>query len=262
VTTWQTDDEVSRHDAGAQTLTDAHIPDPAPAAPSPAEAASQQAAPDRTADRTAPSDAAARTRDRIARRQVDKFTERRQQLGAAALATLAEQGYANTSLRDIAQHSDFSHGVLHYYFADKFELITYCVQQYKAECVTRYDELLAGAASAEELLVGVGAAMADTLRDEATMQRLWYDLRNQSLFEERFRAIVQEIDHSLERMIWRIVSRFAELSASVLAVSPTLAYGLMDGLFQQALVAHFGGDTAAGDMLEKHITWLLPTLLG
>ncbi len=77
-----------------------------------------------------------RKRERIARRQVDKFAERRDQLAAAALQTLAELGYANTSLRDIAQNSDFSHGVLHYYFADKFELITYCVRQYKAECVT------------------------------------------------------------------------------------------------------------------------------
>ena len=49
-----------------------------------------------------------RNRKRIARRQVDKFGERRDQLAAAALATLAEQGYANTSLRDIAQHSQFS----------------------------------------------------------------------------------------------------------------------------------------------------------
>src|SRR6201996_8697342 len=78
-----------------------------------------------------------RNRDRVARRQVDKFAERRGQLAPAALQTLAELGYARTSLRDIAQNSEFSHGVLHYYFSDKFELITYCVRQYKAECVTR-----------------------------------------------------------------------------------------------------------------------------
>ncbi|HTR93150.1 MAG TPA: TetR/AcrR family transcriptional regulator [Trebonia sp.] len=241
---WQTDDEASQHDAGGQTLTEMQTPDTA------------------TPDRAAPGDAAARKRDRIARRRVDKFTERREQLAAAALATLAEQGYANTSLRDIAQHSDFSHGVLHYYFADKFELITYCVFKYKAECVTRYDGLVADATSAEGLRYGIGAAMADTLRDDATMQRLWYDLRNQSLFEERFRATVTEIDHSLEEMIWRIVSRYAELSESPLTVSPAMAYALMDGLFRQALLAQFSGDAAAGDTLEKHITQLLPGLLG
>ncbi|HMD25457.1 MAG TPA: hypothetical protein VKH61_15270, partial [Streptosporangiaceae bacterium] len=42
-------------------------------------------------------------RERISRRQVDKFAERRAQLADAALQTLAELGYARTSLREIAQ---------------------------------------------------------------------------------------------------------------------------------------------------------------
>ncbi|HYA51463.1 MAG TPA: TetR family transcriptional regulator, partial [Streptosporangiaceae bacterium] len=126
---------------------------------------------------------AERNRDRIARRQVDKFAERRAHLAAAALQTLAELGYARTSLRDIAQNSNFSHGVLHYYFSDKFELITYCVRQYRAECVTRYDSIVATAGSAAELKREFGAAMATTLREDATLHRLWYDLRNQSLFD-------------------------------------------------------------------------------
>jgi AcrR family transcriptional regulator len=49
---------------------------------------------------------------------VDKFAARRNELAEAALKTLAERGYAQTGLRDIAQNSEFSHGVLHYYFAD------------------------------------------------------------------------------------------------------------------------------------------------
>jgi len=199
-------------------------------------------------------------RERIARRQIDKFAERRDQLAAAALRTLAELGYANTSLRDIAQHSEFSHGVLHYYFADKFELITYCVRQYKAECVTRYDAIVATATAADELRAGFGATMAGTLRDDVTMHRLWYDLRNQSLFEEKIRADVAEIDHSLERMIWRIVTRYAELSERDLAVTPALAYALFDGVFQHALLRQLSGDPAAAD-LDEHVKQLLPTLL-
>ena len=202
-----------------------------------------------------------RKRERIARRQVDKFAERRDQLAAAALRTLAELGYANTSLRDIAQNSAFSHGVLHYYFADKFELIAYCVRQYKAGCVKRYDSIVATAATANELRTGFGAAMADTLRDEATMHRLWYDLRNQSLFEEQFRADVADIDHSLERMIWRIISRYAQLSGRGLSVTPALAYALFDGVFQHALLHHLSGDATAAEDLNAHIRQVLPGLL-
>jgi AcrR family transcriptional regulator len=201
-----------------------------------------------------------RNRDRIARRQVDKFAERRAQLAAAALRTLAEQGYARTSLRDIAQNSDFSHGVLHYYFTDKFDLITYCVRQYKAECVTRYDAIVATAATAAELRGGFGAAMAGTLREDATMHRLWYDLRNQSLFDEAFRADVLDIDQSLERMIWRIVSRYAELSEAPPTVTPSLAYAVMDGLFQHALLRHLGGDASAAADLDSNVQHVLPSL--
>jgi AcrR family transcriptional regulator len=197
----------------------------------------------------------------IARRQVDKFAERRDQLAAAALQTLAEQGYANTSLRDIAQRSEFSHGVLHYYFADKFELIMYCVRQYKAVCVTRYDSIVTTAATADQLRRGFGAAMAATLVDDGTLHRLWYDLRNQSLFDEKFRADVTDIDQSLQRMIWRIVAKFAELSEAPLAVSPELAYALMDGLFQHALLRHLGGDAGAAAALDGSIQQVLPTLL-
>jgi AcrR family transcriptional regulator len=200
-------------------------------------------------------------RDRIARRQVDKFAERRTQLAAAALKTLAQQGYANTSLRDIAQNSEFSHGVLHYYFEDKFELIACCVREYKSRCVRRYDTIVATAPTAGELLAGVGAEMMATMRDEADMHRLWYDLRNQSQFDERFRADVSDIDASLEQMIWRIVSRYAELAGTVPAVSPQLAYAVADGVFQQSLLAYLGGDAAALDRFGAHMLQVLPSLL-
>jgi AcrR family transcriptional regulator len=202
-----------------------------------------------------------KNQDRISRRQVDKFAERRAQLAASALQTLSELGYARTSLREIAQNSEFSHGVLHYYFRDKVELITYCVRQYKADCVTRYDQIVVTAGSADELKEGFAEAMAGTLREDATMHRLWYDLRNQSLFEESFRDDVLAIDQSLERMIWRIVSLFAELVGSPPAVSPSVAYALFDGLFQQALLRYLSGRESAAADLRTSVAQLLDQLV-
>ena len=77
------------------------------------------------------------------RAPADKYDERRDQLAESALQTLGELGYARTSLREIANNSEFSHGVVHYYFPDKLELIVYCVRYYKAQCVTRYDGVVA-----------------------------------------------------------------------------------------------------------------------
>src|SRR5580765_5133609 len=128
--------------------------------------------------------AAVTTAGRSQHRRVDKFEERRRELADAALQTLSELGYARTSLREIAQNSAFSHGVLHYYFRDKVDLITYCVRRYKAVCVQRYDEIVAEARSADALALGFADAMAATLVADASMHRLWYDLRSQALFEE------------------------------------------------------------------------------
>jgi AcrR family transcriptional regulator len=202
-----------------------------------------------------------RNRERIARRQVDKFAERRAQLAAAALQTLAKLGFARTSLRDIAQNSEFSHGVLHYYFSDKIELITCSVRQYKAERVKRYGGVVADSGSPEELKRGFGAVMAASLRDEATMHRLWYDLRNQSLFDDTFRADVEEIDQSLEGTVWRIVSRYSELVGAPVVVSRRAAYAVYDGLFQHALIRYLGGDSAAPAELEQEVLRLLDRLV-
>lgn len=191
-----------------------------------------------------------------------KFAERRAELGEAALQTLAELGYARTSLREIAQNSEFSHGVLHYYFTDKLDLILCSVRQYKARCVKRYDEVTTTATTFDELMDGFVAALGDTLRKEASLHRLWYDLRAQSLFEEAFRADVTEIDKSLEKMIWRVMSRFAEITEEPMQVPSSVAYAMFDGLFQQALLKHLSGDKKAVATMQSNVRLVVSQLVG
>ncbi len=191
--------------------------------------------------------------ERVPKARVDKFSERRAELGEAALTTLAALGYARTSLREIAQNSEFSHGVLHYYFTDKIDLIICSVKQYKARCVTRYDHAVDSATTCDELMEGFLQSLADTLRDEGHVHRLWYDLRSQALFEEAFRSDVVQIDKSLEDMIWRIMSRFAELSGEDPGMTPSATYALFDGLFQQALLKHLSGDAGAVAAMQADV---------
>lgn len=191
--------------------------------------------------------------ERVPKARIDKFSERRAELGEAALTTLAALGYARTSLREIAQNSEFSHGVLHYYFSDKIDLIICSVKQYKARCVTRYDHAVDSANTCDELMEGFLQSLADTLRDEGHVHRLWYDLRSQALFEEAFRSDVVQIDKSLEDMIWRIMRRFAELSGEDPGLTPSATYALFDGLFQQALLKHLSGDAGAVAAMQADV---------
>jgi len=150
--------------------------------------------------------------------------------------------------------------VLHYYFSDKEDLITHCVRQYEAACVTRYDEIVATATSAEELKREFSTAMAQTLRIDAPMHRLWYDLRNQSLFEESFRADVLEIDQRREAMIWRVISRYASFAGVAVTLAPGAAYAILDGLFQQALLRFLAGNADAAEELRANVVRVLDTL--
>ena len=196
------------------------------------------------------------------RNPVDKHDERRRALADSALRTLGELGYARSSLREIANNSEFTHGVVHYYFADKLELIVYCVRQYKATCVKRYDGVVADSTTPAELLDAFAAKLRETIVDEAPMHRLWYDLRAQSMFEESLREAVLQIDKTLEEMIWRVVTRYSELAGAEPAMTPKTAYGVLDGLFQQALLSYLcGQEDAALDELTTQVHALMPLVL-
>ena len=194
-------------------------------------------------------------------RPADKFDARRDELAESALETLGDLGYARTTLRQIASKSAFSHGVVHYYFKDKLELVIYSVRYYKARCVTRYDSVVAGSTTADGLLDAFAAKLAETIREEAPMHRLWYDLRTQSMFDEQLRDAVTAIDKTLEEMIWRVVSRYAELAGRPAALEPAVAYGMLDGLFQQALLAYVSGHAEVLAALASHVRAVLPLML-
>jgi len=78
--------------------------------------------------------------------------------------------------------------------------------------------------------------------------------------EEQLREAVTLIDQTLEDMIWRVVSRYAELAGRT-PLMPAAAYGVLDGLFQQALLAHVAGDAAALPTLVQQVHELMPLML-
>lgn len=201
------------------------------------------------------------TAERAARARVDKFAVRRRMLAESALAAIAERGFANTGLRDIAQHSSVSHGSLHYYFRDKDDLVGESVWIFKSECARRYDDIVATSTDGAELVARVADTMVATLRDEAVLHRLWYDLRNQSLFEEGFRDTIVRIDALLQQMVWAIVVRYAELIGREPAIEPGFAYALVDGLFQNELIRFLRGDLEALERLRCDSVRLLSNVV-
>lgn len=197
------------------------------------------------------------TTARAVRTHGNKFSARRTTLAQSALVALAEHGFAGTGLREIAHHSALSHGSLHYYFDDKDDLIAEAVWSFKSTCARRYDEIVATATDCDELAARVGQRMAATLREDAALHRLWYDLRNQSLFGRGFEDTIVRIDALLTDMIWSIVERYGELCGSRPQLEPAFVYALLDGLFQNELISFLRGDTDAPERLQRECVTLL-----
>ena len=126
-----------------------------------------------------------------------KREAKKQQLADSALETLKKNGYARTTLRDIAQESGVSLGILHYYFDSKEDLLIYCVERYKSDFIADINTMVTGATTQEKMIQALSKGLASTLSKEAETHRLWYDMRAQAMFDTTFQPIVKTVDASL-----------------------------------------------------------------
>ena len=190
-------------------------------------------------------------------RKAAKRDEKKRQLAASALEALKELGYANTSLRDIAERSDLSLGMLHYYFEDKNELIIRCVATYKAEFVETVRMSIAGHATRADTINAFSVALAKSITDEGGTHKLWYDIRNQSMFDATFLPAVTEIEASLMEM----VAAFLREVGKDGEVDTETSYAMLDGMFRLYTHKHLLSPIKPDDLAETFRT-TLTTLIG
>lgn len=172
----------------------------------------------------------AKLKARAARKNA-KRDEKKQQIAESAIEALQELGYANTSLRDIADKSDLSLGMLHYYFEDRTDLIIFCVEIYKRQFVADIMGALDQAQGRDGVVEGFATALAASITDDAMTHRLWYDIRNQALFDASFQPVVAEI----ESMLINIVRTAMIKAGHENPENVELSYALLDGVFRHLM---------------------------
>ncbi|BBX85363.1 TetR/AcrR family transcriptional regulator [Mycolicibacterium aubagnense] len=206
--------------------------------------------------------ASSRVAGRLTGARAQKFAARRQALAVQATGGLAELGFARASMRELAQHCEISLGILHYYFDDKDDLVVCCVRQYKDQFIDRYNSIVIEGGSGPELKTRISGALSNSLRESAVMHRLWYDLRTQALFDDRFALSIDEIDDSLAALTWKAVTAYARLTGKSVIVAPAIVYATADGLFHRALRDLITGDTEAPERLAREIDSALDDFVG
>ncbi len=188
-----------------------------------------------------------KSRERDERREA-----KREELARSALLTLQELGYARTSLRDVAEQSGSSVGLIHYYFEDKEDLIAHCVRLYKRDFIAEVDAVVAQATGPDHAVELFVEGMAESVRQHASLHRLWDDLHAQAMFEPRFQEPVRELEEKLIAMIGRLLVKL-EVDVS-LAVE---AYLCIHAAFHFHLFQHIAGDPHALTNLRERMHSLL-----
>jgi len=172
-----------------------------------------------------------------AERKGRKRDEKKRQIAESTLSALKELGYANTSLRDIAAKSDLSLGMLHYYFEDKTELIIFCVSIYKQNFVRGVSEAIVGAQGRDQMIAAFAEALVRSIVDDKAIHRLWYDIRNQAMFDAAFQPVVDEVETLLIDVVRRALRAAGQPDRDV-----DIQYALLDGVFRYLMQKQITGD--------------------
>lgn len=190
-------------------------------------------------------------------RKIAKRVMKKQQIAESAIDALVELGYANTSLRDIADKSDMSLGMLHYYFEDRADLIIYCVSQYKAGFVQEIADALDTAQGRDRVVDAFADVLSGSIVNDAQTHRLWYDIRTQAMFDETFRPVVDDIE---SKLIGIVRSAFVKAGHSD-PENVDLSYALLDGVFRFMMQGQFGSSPRSIDELKSIFQGLLSQFL-
>lgn len=179
------------------------------------------------------------------------------------MQVLSRLGYANTGLRDIAKQSGFSLGVLHYYFKNKDELITYCVKSYKEKLLATLVQTINASSDLDALAGDFIALLRGTLGSPSDSHRLWYDIRAQALFSPQFRAEVDALEEEMTDLFRVYIQRHEYLTGQSSEMTPLMLYLQVEACFRyayQQLHSHEGQADVILDKFEQQVRSIFQTL--
>ncbi len=174
---------------------------------------------------------------------------RRSQIVHAAAAVLGRQGYAATSLKDVAREAKVAPGLLHYYFESKEELLLEVVVVMERQMISEWKSAVGGLEDPLERIVA-GLDHAETrCTEQPEFFRLLLDLYTVGLSSPALRVRCAELcSHLVDEIELEVRRVFGSLPAYTL-VSPRVLAGTIadaiDGIalsglvLQQSVAARF-----------------------
>jgi AcrR family transcriptional regulator len=167
---------------------------------------------------------------------------RREQLLDAALAVIAERGFPETRIADVAAAAGISPALVIYYFKTRDQLLTeairLCEDRWYAEGTRRIAEIETAAGRLEELVAM--STLPEAENDDQGSWVIWLDLWSQAARHPEVAAVRQEFDEHWRRTITELVTEgqrsgeFAAVDAADFAIAIS---ALLDGFAIQSALS-------------------------
>jgi AcrR family transcriptional regulator len=167
---------------------------------------------------------------------------RREQLLEAALAVIAERGFPETRIADVAASAGTSPALVIYYFKTRDQLLTEAIRlsedRWYAEGIARISTIPSAAGRLEEFVAM--SCLPEEEGDGQVSWTIWLDLWAQSARHDEVAAVRREFDEHWRRTIADVVSEgqrdgeFAAINADDFAVTFS---SLLDGFAIQTALS-------------------------
>lgn len=174
----------------------------------------------------------------VAPREGGPSDGRREQMLVAAAELIAERGFAQTRIADVAERIGASPGLVVYYFATKDRLLTEALRHSESAFYAAADELLHTQTTLTERLETLVELTFESksVADFAGSWGLWFDLWTQAFRHPQVAVDRRELDDQWRNLIIRVVragidsGEIQEVDAEQFAVTWA---ALLDGLSVQ-----------------------------
>ncbi|MBO9446897.1 TetR/AcrR family transcriptional regulator [Ruegeria sp. R14_0] len=171
---------------------------------------------------------------------------KRRELAENAIKTIAQAGYANTTLRDIAASTGVSLGKIQYYFPEKEGLLLYCIDLSVDRFTRQLTAILDANLSPEAARSAYVELFAYSIINHANMHRLWYDIRNQAMFDGQLRGRVADVEARFIEICDELGKKFAAKDVTGVEI-----YVILDGAYRYFIQQSVAGmPVTAEDMTE------------
>jgi AcrR family transcriptional regulator len=171
----------------------------------------------------------------------------------AMRSSVARRGVAGSTFDHVAREAQVSRGLLHYYFGTKERLLAEVVRR---DCEVRMhviDEQLAGAGSADEVIDGLVASLAEMVANDPSFITLVFELftlsrRNEEIAAEFAELLRRTREHVAGLLAAKEAEGVLRLHAPADAVADVL-FAMADGVAMRMLTEtdrDFGPSVLAG----------------